>query len=145
VSRSATDGRIDRQAVAVGAVLGSALSVSFGALGWWLAHRSHDPGDGATGASLTDAAAVVAGGGLGLVVGCAVAAARSRLGRPLADGFAAAVVGTVVSLSVLLVATEEDFVLVDYLGVVAVFGIPLLAAGWLGANLGRDFRRGRVR
>jgi len=55
VSRSASDGRIDWQAVA--AVLGCALSLSFGMLGWWLAHRSHDPGDGAIGASLADAAA----------------------------------------------------------------------------------------
>ncbi len=62
-----------------------------------------------------------------------------------AGGGLGLVVGTVVSLSVLLVAAAEDFALVDYLGVAAVFGIPHLAAGWLGANLGRDFRRGRVR
>jgi len=135
----------DWEAVAAGAALGCALTFCFAAVSWWLVHRSHGAGADST-AALTDAAATVGGGAVGLAVGSAVAAGRSRFGRPLSDGFLAAMAGIVAPLSVLLLLIEpDDSTAVEYLADAAFLAIPLLAAGWLGANLGRDFRRGRVK
>ncbi len=136
-----TNEQVARRDLGVGVVLCSLLTAALGLAAWWIA-RLGEGGD-PTGETLTDGIALTLGGGLGTTIGAALTAARSRGASPLATGMLAAVLGMVVPLATLLVAGPDDLGIGEDAMIAVVFAIPLLAAGWLGANVGRDRRRNR--
>ena len=137
-----TNEQVDRRDLGIGAVLCSVLTAALGLAAWWIA-RLGEGGD-PTGETLTDGIALMLGGGLGTTIGAALTATRSRGASPLATGMLAAVLGIVVPLAALLVAGPDDLGIGEDAVIAVVFAIPLLAAGWLGANVGRDRRRNRL-